>query len=353
MKNLKRRAILFALFTPFLLSCSSLRGGSYQGPVSDHFDGKKFHNKVDSEELSFFELIKLQTHLDGYWDEVTEPVRHFEFRQPPQKNIKYTKVGHSTVLIQTGDLNILTDPIWSGRSGPASWSGPLRVRPPAIAMDNLPPIDVVLISHNHYDHMDLPTLLDLEQRFHPLILVGLGNQKFLNQKGLSRVVELDWWEKITVKGTEINFVPAQHLSGRGYYDKYKTLWGGFVVSSSAGPIYFAGDTGSGYFFKEIRRRFGAPSLSFLPIGGYEPLWYLHRVSSNPEAAVLAHLQLGSKMSEGIHYETFRISHEDFNEPIEELGRAKQRHHLREEEFLASPFGTSVLLGPQASTLVQR
>src|SRR5690606_12455675 len=162
--------------------------------------------------------------------------------------------------IQIDGLNIITDPIWSERTSPVSFAGPKRVRAPGMTFESLPPIDVVLISHNHYDHLDLPTLERLKDAFNPIFVVGLKNRELLESVGIKNIVELDWWQKQKIKNMDFTFVPAQHWSARGLFDKRKMLWGGFVIEGSK-RIYFAGDTGYGKFFKTIKEKIGEPDLS--------------------------------------------------------------------------------------------
>ena len=255
--------------------------------------------------------------------------------------IRTTFINHATVLIQTDSCNILTDPIWAYRCSPFSWAGPRRHRDPGLRMEDLPPIDVVLISHNHYDHMDLPSLRRLQSMFQPRIIAGAGNRVYLERKGLSRVEELEWWDSAE-RGTapSITFVPAKHFSGRGLFDRNKTLWGGFVIESSAGSVYFAGDTGYGPHFREIASRFGQIDLSFLPIGAYEPRSFMCAVHMNPPEAVQAHLDLRSQQSTGIHFGTFRLAFEGMDDPGKDLVRARDAAGLPPDAFEVPDFGAA-------------
>src|SRR6185503_7337082 len=178
--------------------------------------------------------------------------------------------------------NVLTDPVWSERVSPVSWAGPKRVRPPGLAFEQLPRIDVVLISHNHYDHLDLDTLRRLERAHQPLFVTCLGNRAFLAQHGLGRVTELDWWDTAPVGSGRVLCTPAQHWSGRGLSDRNRTLWGGFVIELADRTVYFAGDTGYCAQFAEIRSRYGVVDVALLPIAAYKPRWFMREQHMNPD-----------------------------------------------------------------------
>ena len=228
----------------------------------------------------------------------------------------FTFVNHATVLIQLERGNILTDPVFSDIAGPYGWLGPKRVRPPGLALNKLPKIHTVLISHNHYDHLDLPSLQALEDKDQPLFVVPLGNGSFLRRKGLTQVVELDWWEQHHLEtGLSLSLTPAQHWSRRGLLDFCKMLWGGFLIQSPKMNIFFAGDTGYSDHFKEIREKYGEMDVSLLPIGAYEPRWLMKDIHMNPAEAIQAHGDLGSALSIGIHFGTFRLTDEGIDDPV--------------------------------------
>lgn len=254
--------------------------------------------------------------------------------------IRTTFINHATVLIQTDNSNILTDPIWSRRCSPFSWVGPRRHRNAAIRFEDLPRIDTVLISHNHYDHMDLPTLRRLQSTHQPRIITGAGNRIYLERKGFTGVEELEWWDAAGGHtGPRITFVPAKHFSGRGLFDRNKTRWGGFTIESSAGCVFFAGDTGYGNHFREIADRFGQIDMAFLPIGAYEPRSFMCPVHMNPAEAVQAHQDLKSGQSVGIHFGTFRLAFEGIDDPQQDLIRAREAARLSPEEFEVPEFGS--------------
>ncbi len=327
------------------LGCFWFSAPPYHGPASGHFDGKQFHNLVATEHGRFFGFLKwIWTREPGLW----LPLREAPSGAPPPPErvegavLRVTFVGHSTVLIQTGGLNILTDPVWSERIGPVSWAGPKRHVTPGVKFEDLPPIDVVLISHDHYDHMDLPTLKELEERFHPAFFTGLGNRKMLKDAGLSRVHEMDWWDSSKMGGgVSVTFVPSQHFSSRSYCDRDRTLWGGFVVGSEDGPIYFASDTGMGPHFDMIKERFGAPRLAFLPIAAFLPRWFMGRVHLSPEDAVDVHKMLGAGMSIPVHFGTFRLGDDGQYEAVERLSNALIEREIRNFRILKPGEGMDI------------
>ncbi len=239
---------------------------------------------------------------------------------PPQRvesGLRITMVNHSTVLLQKHGCNILTDPIWSERASPISFAGPRRRRKPGVAWDDLPPIDLVLISHNHYDHLDLPTLRRL-------------NAGFIAPLGLRRLVptarELDWGGSIEFAGCRIHCVPAMHFSARALFDRNRTLWCGYVIEGAGHTVYFAGDTGFGDHFGWIRDRFGAPDVALLPIGAYEPRWFMSAVHMSPDEAVRVHEILGASTSIAIHHGTFQLADEGIDTPRARL------HEIAPENF---------------------
>jgi len=290
-----------------LLGCTPL----YSGPVSDHFDGSRFSNQPGvPSRPSFFEAMKWNLSKrntppwPGFVDTPPGP-------PPPERvaDLRVTFVGHATFLLQQDGLNLLADPVWSPRAGPYSWLGTKRLRPPGIRFEELPPVDVVLLSHDHYDHLDLPTLRRLAEAFPNLtIITGLGNRAVLNGNGIHvRVVELDWWQSTTVGNLEISATPAAHWSGRNPLVPNRTLWVGFVVRGPAGVAYYAGDTGWGPHFAEIRERFGPLRLALLPIGAYKPEWFMRAQHIGPQEAIEAARVLEASTSIGLHFGTFNLA----------------------------------------------
>jgi L-ascorbate metabolism protein UlaG (beta-lactamase superfamily) len=227
-------------------------------------------------------------------------------------------VNHSTVLLQQQGSNILTDPIWSERASPLSWAGPRRRRKPGVSWDDLPPIDTVLISHNHYDHLDLPTLRRLAARGDSTFVVPAGLTRLLRSENIGPAHELDWGESVSLPGFTVHCVPALHFSSRGIYDRNMTLWCGYVIECPERLIYFAGDTGFGRHFAQIREKFGSPHLALLPIGAYEPRWFMSPVHMAPDEAVRAHDILAAQTSIAIHHGTFQLTDEALDTPQKQL-----------------------------------
>jgi len=310
--------------------------------MSSHFDGKYYFNE-NQKARSFKDFL--------YWMLTRQPTPWPAFIPVEQQKVKHTRVGdqelsvtfigHSTFLIQINGCNLLTDPVWSQRASPLKFLGPKRVRAPGVKFEDLPPVDMVLLSHNHYDHLDLPTLKKLEKIHHPVFYVSKGNASFLEKEGLTHVEELDWWDfRLFGSDFTLYFVPAQHFSARGLFDRNRTLWGGFVIKNNQHMVYFAGDTGLNPYFKQIRERLGAPTLSLLPIGAFEPRWFMKSVHMNPADAVQAHLILESRQSIGMHFGTFQLTDEGIDVPLEHLQQALQNEKISKEKFQVMKPGES-------------
>ena len=313
-------------------------------PLSDHYDGQRFFNPgVDTDKNLREFLSWVSANQRHPWPKRVDNQPH---PPPPARaepgTIVTTFIGQSTFLVQVPGCNMLTDPIFSEVASPLASAGPRRVRPPALTLADLPPIDLVLLSHNHYDHLDLPSLRQLQARWRPRIVTGLGVGSYLRRKGIPDAVELDWWDSVDHgPDLRIHFVPAQHWSRRGAFDRRKTLWGGHFVESSAGRVLFAGDTGYGAHFSEIRRRLGAPAVALLPIGAYEARWFMLVQHMNPDDAVVAHLELGAELSLGMHFGTFQLTDEGYDEPVRALRVALKERGVPPETFLAPDFGAPV------------
>lgn len=305
-------------------------------PPSDHFDGSRFFNPTNPEGNGAWASIKMifSRHFED-WPESVENSPSLDLNRLLKNNeVAVTFVNHATVLIQSKDFAVLTDPVWSERVSPLTWIGPKRHRPPGIQFAQLPKIDFVIISHNHYDHMDLATLKTLNVAFHPRFFVPLGNKTFLERNDIQNVEELDWWQTSEpTSQLKISLTPAEHFSARGPFDKNKTLWGGYVLTFLGHTIYFAGDTAYSPHFKAIREHFGAPDLAFLPIGAYEPRWFMKVVHTNPEEAVQAHVDLGAKQSVGIHFGTFQLTNESIDQPVKDLAAALEIRKISNSEFV--------------------
>jgi L-ascorbate metabolism protein UlaG (beta-lactamase superfamily) len=316
-------------------------------PPNDHFDGQRFHN-AEPFEKGFLDLLRYYWQREpGVWQhDLTLPPG----APPPQRMgegaLRVTVVNHATVLIQADGLNVLTDPIWSERASPLSWVGPRRYVPPGLRFEELPKIDVVLISHNHYDHLDVPTLQRLQAAHDPMFYVGLGESATLRDAGLQRITELDWGNVVRLpNGRQLHGEPSVHWTGRGLGDRNRTLWLSYVLETAGGPVYFAGDTGWGPQFAASRRRHGRMRLALLPIGAYEPRWLTAEQHLDPWQAVAAHQALEAKVSIAIHFGTFELSEEGQLEPVRALAEARSEAGLSEAAFIAPEFGAGYDLAP--------
>jgi L-ascorbate metabolism protein UlaG (beta-lactamase superfamily) len=284
-----------------------------------HFDGKHFFNPNASQARGFLDVLRWQLASRP------EPSPRFVDDVVPSKppavvegdHLRITLINHSTVLLQQRGLNLLTDPVWSERASPFQWIGPRRRRAPGVEWQNLPRIDAVLLSHNHYDHLDLATLRRLASagaRF----ICPLGVARLLKSQQIVPVHELDWGDALPLAGATIHSVPAMHFSARGLVDRNRTLWCGYLIEAANRTIYFAGDTAFGGHFAAIRERFGAPDVALLPIGAYEPRWFMSPVHMAPEDAIRAHQILGAKKSIAIHHGTFQLADEGLDTPQRRL-----------------------------------
>ena len=308
--------------------------------MSDHFDGQRFFNPTGRHGQPFSAVPRMLREARARWpDHVpVEPARPAPL---DGASAVVTFIGHSTFLIQTAAVNILTDPMYSRRAGPVPVAAPVRVRLPAVRFDDLPRIDLVLLSHNHYDHCDLRTLARLAHRDVPLIVTPVGNAPLVRSAGVRHVEEIDWWQSSSRSLVSVTLTPAQHFSARTPFDRNRALWGGFVVSTGGVRLFFAGDTGYGPFFADIPRRLGAIDVALLPIGAYEPRWFMRDVHMNPAEAVQAHLDLESRLSIGMHYGTFQLTAEAIDDPPRALDAARRARAVDPAEFRTLAFGESV------------
>jgi L-ascorbate metabolism protein UlaG (beta-lactamase superfamily) len=313
--------------------------------VSERFDGEVFHNLVDQPHGTPLEFVAMRLTTDyARWPRWVETTPTVPDTRLEAGRIRATFVNHATVLLQVGALNVLTDPIWSERAGPLNRLGPRRVHAPGIDFAAVPPIDVVLLSHDHYDHLDLPTLQRLAARDRPRVFAGLGLGSWLARQGIQRVTELDWWQQVDLTPDHrLIFAPAQHWSGRGLRDRRRTLWGSFVLEHAGRRLYFAGDTASGPHFVEVARRYGPVDLAFLPIGAYAPPSFMRSAHLDPEEAVAAHAQLRARASMAIHFGCFQLSQEGCAEPAVRLVAARAAAGLNEEAFIVPLPGDAVEL----------
>lgn len=326
----------------FLVLLSSCTSGSKKSlPISKNYDGKLFYN-TEHEEKSFWEIAKFfggSLFYKEKWPEWVENGPQMIPRKVEVEGPVVTFINHASSLIQMGGVNVLTDPIFSERCSPVTWAGPKRVRSPGLQLEDLPPIDLVVISHNHYDHLDIPSLQALAEKNPRMkIFVPYGNGPLLESYGLELYEEFDWNEKLKIQELDIVFLENRHRSGRGLFDHMKTLWGAWLIRYNNKQVYFAGDTGYGRHFKENHERYGSMDLCLIPIGAYEPRGFMNFVHLNPEDAVMAHQDLHCKKSIGIHFGTFQLTYEAIDTPEKDLARALEKCKVPAEDFIVPGFG---------------
>lgn len=292
-------------------------------PVSDHFDGERFTlpgGRVVGNK-GWGDLLKWQREREpAVWPASVPVTPAVPVARVPGDRIVATMVGHATVLVQTEGLNILTDPLWSERASPFSFVGPKRVTAPGIRMADLPKIDIVLVSHGHWDHLDLPTLKTLWTRDRPEIFVPLGHGALLEAHGIT-AREMDWGERAVVGPAVLVPEPVQHWTSRWGLDRNRALWAGWSILLPGGTVYFAGDTGyGGGFFRDVKRH-GPVRLALLPVGAYEPRWFMGEQHMNPAEAVQAMADLDAEQALGLHWGTFQLTDEGREAPKLALGEA--------------------------------
>lgn len=316
--------------TTALLVFSGCQSFRYYDPNKPHRGKTQFYNNYDNSPKANFwkwqweRLTKKKPVEPEFKPEVVKT--DVAFLQGNQSENTLTWIGHSSALLQIDGVNILLDPVFSDRVSPVSFMGPKRLVPLPFALPELPRIDVVLVSHNHYDHMDLPTLRQLAQRdSQTLFLVPLGNQKMLQSENIKNVKEFDWWESVRAKDVTLTFTPAQHWTARGLFDSDETLWGGWHLQGKGFRVLYTGDTGYSQDFSDIRARLGAVDLALIPIGAYEPRWFMKKQHVNPEEALFIHRDLDAKLSIGMHWGTFRLADEFMQAPRDEMQTAIQTH----------------------------
>jgi L-ascorbate metabolism protein UlaG (beta-lactamase superfamily) len=343
MKLTRRKVIggLAALFAVgggvgFLKRMSS---GVYSGPVSDHFDGTHFVGPYATKSNGTLAFWKWRfTSERAVWPAWigTRPTD-----KPPARvdnGLRVSFVGHASFLIQAAGLNILVDPVWAERASPfRSAGGAKRVHPPGIAFDDLPKIHVVLVTHGHYDHLDVETLGRLNQRDKPRLFAPLGQDATIAQSvPAAAVASLDWHDRAILNDkAAITLVPAKHWSARGLYDRNRALWGGYVIETPAGLIYYCTDTGyHDTLFHETGERYGPFKLAIIPVGAYEPRWFMREQHVNPEEAVQIFQDCGAELALGSHYGTFQLTDEGIDEPVTRLRSACAERGIAAEKFRA-------------------
>lgn len=256
------------------------------------------------------------------------------------KNFRIFWLGHSTTLIQFKNINIMFDPNLNEYAGISSFAGRKRLIETPVRIEELPHIDVVLVSHSHYDHLDKKTVIGLERRFSPFFFVPLEMGRLLRSWGVKNILELDWWQYVEYKGIKISCVPAVHFSNRSFHDRDRMLWSGWYVEelNSGKKVYYSGDTAYGEHFKEIGDRLGAPDIAILPVGAYEPRWFMKLAHVNPEEAIQAFIDLKAKEFLGVHWGTFKLSDEPMDEPPNLVRKLARENNISEERVHILPVG---------------
>jgi L-ascorbate metabolism protein UlaG (beta-lactamase superfamily) len=311
----------------------------YSGPVSDHFDGKLFFNPGGEEPSGFFNLLrwKLNGKNIAWPDSFPSP---FPQAMPETRvsgdRLVVTMVGHACMLIQVAGFNILTDPVWSERTSPVSFAGPKRANPPGIRIGDLPPIDIVLVTHNHYDHLDLETLWVLQGRDKPRFVTPLGNDGIIRSHVPdARITVMDWGDREEMTpGVIFHCEPCHHWSARGLGDRRMALWAAFVFETPAGKIYHIGDTGfhSGINYRAAKQKHGGFRLANLPFGAYEPRWFMKAQHQNPDEAVEGMLLCNAAFVAGHHWGTFKLTDEGVEQPVEALHAALDSRGIGRDRF---------------------
>jgi N-acyl-phosphatidylethanolamine-hydrolysing phospholipase D len=347
-----------ALATLVLTGCNSMN--PHFDPAKPHHTAQGFqnnHNAKVTRSLGDFARWQVERTRDGLPKPpqtptaTTAPDLAFIQANANAQGMRpaMTWVGHATMLVQASGLNVLTDPVFSDRASPVQFAGPKRAQPPGLALAQLPPIDVVLISHNHYDHLDKNTVVELSRQSQgaTLFIVPLGVKNWFLDAGITHVKELDWWESVRVKGVEFHFTPVQHWSARGFGDRSQTLWGGWAVFGTDIHWYFSGDTGYSQDFVDTQRRFasrqtpdqgGGFDIALLAVGAYEPRWFMKEQHINPAEAVQIHLDLKAKRSVGVHWGTFALTDEPLDQPPKDLAAARLAANISGDDFFLMAIG---------------
>ena len=314
------------------------RNRYYSGPVSDHFDGERFFTPARPADRTLRDIFAWRFgDRPAPWPK-SYPSPFTD--RPPHRveggALRVAYIGHASFLIQTRGLNLLVDPVFSKRVSPASWAGPVRVNPPGIAFDDLPPIDAVLVTHNHYDHCDLRTLAKLNARWRPRILTPLGNDKIMRAHDRALKAEAhDWGARVTLSGDVVaHFTAARHWSARGLRDRRMALWCAFVLETPEGALYLIGDTGfgDGAIFRDVATKFGPPRLALIPIGAYEPRWFMKDQHIDPTEAVEVLKLCGARTAIAHHWGTFPLSNEAVDAPPKALAEALRKAEVPAERF---------------------
>jgi N-acyl-phosphatidylethanolamine-hydrolysing phospholipase D len=345
-------ATVISLWVLFICwSCAAIESPKSNADSPPHHTQKGFKNLYIHSERDFGDFMRWQLGLGPHEPSVLPPDKIPPYKpnmvepdlpqikNPDSDRIQITWVGHSTFLIQMDGVNILTDPIFNDRSSPFSFGGIKRLVPPGIRLEDLPPIHAVVISHNHYDHLDKHTIERLGNK--PTYFIPLGLTRWFKKRKVDHVIELDWWQSSSSAGLKFHSVPIQHFSGRTPFDQNETLWSGWIIEGKKEKIFFAGDTGYSPIFREIGERFGPMSISLIPIGAYRPRWFMKPVHVDPPEAVRIHQDMNSQQSIASHWGTFKLSLEPIEEPPRYLEKALKEAGLDGNKFIIMKFGETL------------
>ncbi|MFL5097600.1 MAG: MBL fold metallo-hydrolase [Xanthobacteraceae bacterium] len=321
-----------------LASVRAAHARYYEGALSDHFDGLRFVDPHGMAPKGIPDLLRWWTARGRItWsDWVPSPYADEPPARIDGRALRMSFIGHASLLVQTAGLNILIDPVWSDRVSPIDFVGPKRVNAPGIAFDALPKIDVVLISHNHYDHLDMATLSRLVATHRPRIITPLGNDTVMRAQDPAIAAEAyDWGDRVALgTGVEVTLAPMRHWSARGVLDRNKALWAAFIIATPAGRIYHVADSGygDGFRFREASALYGPFRLAILPIGAYEPRWFMRDQHMNPEESVKAFADCGAELALAHHHGTFQLTDEAIEAPVEALAATLAHSGIAAERF---------------------
>ncbi|WP_316795114.1 MBL fold metallo-hydrolase [Pedobacter agri] len=313
----------------------SLSEKGYRGPMSRHFDGRKFLNPNGIKGTGFWNVLKWSfTRKKGVWKaDYTDYAPKGKILDAHDHEVRILFVNHSTFLIQMNGINILIDPVWSKRASPLSWAGPKRLRQPGIHFNSLPKIDLVLLTHNHYDHLDIETLKVIDKVHSPEYIVPLGVDKILERLNILNVRQLDWHQHAIFGKIKITATPAIHFSGRGMLDRDNTLWCGFIINGLK-SLYIVGDTAyDDQLFKDIRNKYSSIDISIIPIGAYKPKWFMSPIHTDPNEAVRIHQDIGSNESIACHFGTFQLADEGLDDVPQDLNKALGSSGVSPQSFI--------------------
>jgi L-ascorbate metabolism protein UlaG (beta-lactamase superfamily) len=314
------------------------RRAYYEGPISDHFDGERFFDQHSAPAKRLTQLVHwMRTRKKADWPAWAPSP--FADKPPPRVagyGWRISYVGHASLLLQTAGLNVLIDPVWSARASPLSYVGPKRVNDPGIAFADLPPIDAVLVSHSHYDHLDLTTLSEIARKHAPRVITPLGNDTIMRSHDKAiRAEAYDWHDRVVLsRHVAVTLVPTRHWSARGLFDRNKALWASFIIDTPRGRIYHVADSGygDGYHFHSARERYGPFRLAVLPIGAYEPRWFMRDQHMNPKEAVKALIDCEAELALAHHHGTFQLTDEAIDAPAQALTEALTQASIESKKF---------------------